>query len=50
MGHFVELARAAAKETPHGTVVVVPECGHIPHREKPAEFLQALMGFLRGSE
>ncbi len=50
MGHFVELGRAAVKEIPHGTLVVVPDCGHIPHIEKPGEFKQALMGFLRASE
>jgi len=50
MGDFVELGRAAAKEIPHGTLVVVPDCGHIPHIEKPRDFQQALMGFLRGSE
>ena len=50
MGNFVELGRAAVKEIPHGTLVVVPECGHIPHIEKPWKFRRALTGFLRGSE
>ncbi len=50
MGNFVELGRAAVREIPHGKLVVVPDCGHIPHIEKPQEFQQALMGFLRGSE
>jgi pimeloyl-ACP methyl ester carboxylesterase len=50
MGNFVELGRAAVKEIPHGTLVVVPDCGHIPHIEKPEEFKEALMGFLRGGE
>jgi pimeloyl-ACP methyl ester carboxylesterase len=50
MGDFVELGRAAAKEIPHGTLVVVPDCGHIPHIEKRRDFQQALIGFLRGSE
>ncbi len=50
MGDFVDLGRAAAKEIPHGTLVVVPDSGHIPHLEKPREFQQALMVFLRGSE
>jgi pimeloyl-ACP methyl ester carboxylesterase len=30
MGDFVELGRIAAKEIPHGTLVVVPDCGHNP--------------------
>jgi pimeloyl-ACP methyl ester carboxylesterase len=46
MGNFVELGRAAAMEIPHGTFVVVSECGHIPHLEKPEKFLQTLLGFL----
>jgi pimeloyl-ACP methyl ester carboxylesterase len=50
MGNFVELGRAAVKEMPHGTLVVVSDCGHIPHLEKPREFQQALIGFLRSSE
>jgi pimeloyl-ACP methyl ester carboxylesterase len=48
MGNFVELGRAAAKDIPHGTLVVVPDCGHIPHIEKPHEFQQALTAFLDG--
>jgi pimeloyl-ACP methyl ester carboxylesterase len=49
MGNFVELGRAAVREIPHGRLVVVPNCGHIPHLEKPHEFEQALMGFLHGA-
>ncbi len=50
MGDFVALGHAAVKEMPHGTLVVVPDCGHIPHLEKPREFQQSLMDFLRGRE
>jgi len=50
MGNFAEMGRAAVKEIPHGTLVVVSDCGHIPHIEKPQEFRKALMGFLQGSE
>jgi pimeloyl-ACP methyl ester carboxylesterase len=50
MGNFVELGRAAAKDIPHATLVVVPDCGHIPHVEKPLKFEQALLGFLRTNE
>jgi pimeloyl-ACP methyl ester carboxylesterase len=46
MGHIAELARAAAKEIPHGAVVVIPDCGHIPHIERPAEFKKAIFDFL----
>jgi pimeloyl-ACP methyl ester carboxylesterase len=50
MGDFVALGRDAVKEIPRGGLVVVAECGHIPHLEKPREFQQALMEFLRGGE
>jgi pimeloyl-ACP methyl ester carboxylesterase len=49
LGHFVELGRTAAKEIPHGALVVVPDCGHIPHLEKPRDFQQALLGFLNSA-
>jgi len=49
MGNFPELARAAEKDIPHASLVVVPDCGHIPHIEKPGEFQQALMSFLHGN-
>jgi pimeloyl-ACP methyl ester carboxylesterase len=50
MGNFVEMGRSAVKEMPHGTLVVVSDCGHIPHIEKPEEFRKALMGFLQGKD
>jgi len=50
MGNFVELWRAAAKDIPPATLVVVPDCGHIPHLEKTLKFEQALLGFLHAGE
>ena len=47
MGHFPELARAAAQDIPNGKVVVIENCGHIPHWEQPARFHQVLLDFLR---
>jgi len=46
MGHYPELAQQAAKEIGHASVVVVPECGHIPHLEHPEIFYKALLEFL----
>jgi pimeloyl-ACP methyl ester carboxylesterase len=46
MGHYPELGRAAMADIPHGKLVVVPGCGHIPHLEKAAEFQEALLAFL----
>ena len=48
MGHYPELARQAAQEIGHASVVVVPECGHIPHLEHPEAFYKALLEFLAG--
>ena len=35
-----------AKEIPGATLVVIPNCGHVPHEECPAEFLAATEAFL----
>jgi pimeloyl-ACP methyl ester carboxylesterase len=47
MGHIAELARAAIKTVPRGTLVVIPKTGHIPHLEQPQQFRDALIKFLR---
>ena len=47
MGDFPKLAEAAAKDIPHCKVVIVPECGHIPHLEQPDRFRTELLDFLR---
>ena len=46
MGRIAELAATAIKEIPHGTLVVVPRTGHIPHLERPDEFRKAIFEFL----
>jgi pimeloyl-ACP methyl ester carboxylesterase len=46
LGDFQTLSEEAAKDIPHAKRVVVPECGHIPHLEKPEEFLAAFLPFL----
>jgi pimeloyl-ACP methyl ester carboxylesterase len=35
-----------AKELPNAELVVIPNAGHVPHEERPAEFMQAVIGFL----
>lgn len=47
MGNIPELARAAGKEIPNCKVVIVPDCGHVPHLEQPARFHQELLEFLK---
>jgi pimeloyl-ACP methyl ester carboxylesterase len=48
LGDFLTLSKEAANDIPDAKRVVVPECGHIPHLEKPKEFLVALLPFLAG--
>lgn len=35
-----------AGELPNASLVVIPQSGHVPHEEKPAEFMQAVYEFL----
>ena len=35
-----------AGELPNAELAVIPNCGHVPHEERPELFLQAVMGFL----
>ena len=35
-----------ADELPDAELVVIPDCGHIPHEECPESFLQAVTDFL----
>jgi pimeloyl-ACP methyl ester carboxylesterase len=34
-------------EIPNAGLVVIPQCGHVPHEECPAEFMQAVIDFLK---
>ena len=46
-GQFAVLGKAAAKDIPQCKLVELPNVGHIPHLEAPAEFHQALLSFLK---
>ncbi|MCB0101240.1 MAG: alpha/beta hydrolase [Anaerolineales bacterium] len=35
-----------AEEIPNAELAVIPQCGHLPHEEKPKEFMQALTEFI----
>ena len=35
-----------ARELPNARLVVIPNCGHVPHEECPSEFMQAVTEFL----
>lgn len=35
-----------ASEIPNAQLVVIPQSGHVPHEEKPQEFMQAVISFL----
>jgi pimeloyl-ACP methyl ester carboxylesterase len=43
----VSQARAAVARLAQGHLVVVPRCGHVPHLERPEEFLAAVAAFVR---
>ncbi|NWG05876.1 MAG: alpha/beta hydrolase [Chloroflexi bacterium] len=36
-----------ADELPNAQLAVIPQCGHVPHEECPAEFMQAVAEFLQ---
>lgn len=46
LGHVAELAQEVIRQIPHGTLVIVPNAGHIPHLEQPAQFHKAVLSFL----
>ncbi|MEP6716448.1 MAG: alpha/beta hydrolase, partial [Terriglobia bacterium] len=46
LGHIVDRAREAVKDIPRASLVVVPDCGHIPHIEYPDLFNKTLLTFL----
>jgi pimeloyl-ACP methyl ester carboxylesterase len=46
LGDFNALSADAARDIARAERVVIPECGHIPHLERPEEFLASFMPFL----
>lgn len=44
---FVEINRSIVQAMPEGSLVRVPGAGHTVHLERPREWLQAVVGFLR---
>jgi pimeloyl-ACP methyl ester carboxylesterase len=36
-----------AEELPNAKLAIIPQCGHVPHEECPAVFMQAVTDFLR---
>jgi pimeloyl-ACP methyl ester carboxylesterase len=46
LGDFVHLSAQAVAAIPRATRVVVPDCGHIPHLEKPDQFLAEFLPFI----
>ncbi|HRQ23869.1 MAG TPA: alpha/beta hydrolase [Anaerolineales bacterium] len=39
-----------AGELPNASLVVIPQSGHVPHEETPAEFMQAVIDFLNSKK
>jgi pimeloyl-ACP methyl ester carboxylesterase len=46
LGHVPELAGEVIRQVPHGTLIVIPDAGHIPHLEQPLRFHQEVLNFL----
>lgn len=46
-GSIIHPTRIAMQSKGESTVEIVPECGHVPHREHPATVLDLVSGFLR---
>lgn len=46
----VEQAIALDELLPNSQLVIFENCGHLPHEEKPAEFMQVVSAFLAGLE
>lgn len=46
LGHVAELAEEVIRQVPHGTIIVIPDAGHIPHLEQPSRFHQDVLNFL----
>lgn len=46
LGRVAELAETLIKGVPQGTLIVMPDTGHIPHLEQPDQFHQAVLRFL----
>jgi pimeloyl-ACP methyl ester carboxylesterase len=49
MGQYPQLGRAAARDIPGSKLVELPNTGHIPHIEAPAQFNTILLNFLNTS-
>jgi pimeloyl-ACP methyl ester carboxylesterase len=43
-----DYAFAYQKLIPHAKTVIIPDCGHIPNVERPAEFVAELTSFIDG--
>ncbi|MGD2166237.1 MAG: alpha/beta hydrolase [Anaerolineae bacterium] len=43
----VESSVRLAEELPNAELTVIPDCGHLPHEECPAAFLDAVLPFVR---
>jgi pimeloyl-ACP methyl ester carboxylesterase len=45
LGRVAELAGAVIKGVAEGTLILMPDTGHIPHLEQPDQFHQAVLKF-----
>jgi pimeloyl-ACP methyl ester carboxylesterase len=47
LGDYPRLAKNAAGEMPNAKAVVIEDCGHIPHLEKPSQFHSTVLNFAK---
>jgi pimeloyl-ACP methyl ester carboxylesterase len=50
LGDYPKLAQDGAADMPHGKALVLKDTGHVPHLERPAEFNQAVLNFMKDGE
>ena len=50
LGNYPKLAKDAAGDLPHGRAEVLKDTGHVPHLERPSEFNQMVLNFIKDGE
>ena len=50
VGQYPELGRKAQAAIKGSGLIEIPDCGHIPHIQKPQQFRNAVMGFFGGDK
>jgi len=46
----VEQLLGIRRRVPHAELLVLPDCGHSPHRDQPGQLIEAAGAFIRRAE